>query len=509
MSATDTTPSHIGHAGRSSFNVARSHAPTREKRRYVIPSGRWLQAAYVVIDASFVACDALLASVIRYGDKFGVAITWRLIRLGGLRALDEPAKLYLSLLMLYVGLIVVCCQGQQLYRTIRTRSSTDESLAVAKSVGLATLLLTAFVYLSGASSVSRVIVVFSGILNIATLTAWRLLRRHIVRQRVLNGIGARNVLVIGAGRVGRALAGYFDENPHLGYVVKGFLDQHTNGDDRVLGSIRDLPRVARAHFADEIFVTIPQHRTIVKQIALEAMQLRLAVNVVPELFDGVGRHNRIHQLGDFPVLELYREPTSELGLFAKRAFDVVLSAIFLILVSPLLAILAIAIRIDSPGPAFYSASRVGRKGRLFTCYKLRTMVQDADFQKERLRHLNERNGPFFKIADDPRVTRLGRWLRKYSFDELPQLWNVIKGDMSLVGPRPHPLDDYKQYDLDHLRRLDVRPGVTGLWQVTARRESSFEKSMALDIQYIEDRTFWFDLKILMKTVPEVLRASGN
>jgi lipopolysaccharide/colanic/teichoic acid biosynthesis glycosyltransferase len=137
------------------------------------------------------------------------------------------------------------------------------------------------------------------------------------------------------------------------------------------------------------------------------------------------------------------------------------------------------------------------------------MVQDADFQKERLRHLNERNGPFFKIADDPRVTRLGRWLRKYSFDELPQLWNVIKGDMSLVGPRPHPLDDYKQYDLDHLRRLDVRPGVTGLWQVTARRESSFEKSMALDIQYIEDRTFWFDLKILMKTVPEVLRASGN
>ena len=413
--------------------------------------------------------------------------------------------------MLYVGLIVVCCQGQQLYRTIRTRSSTDESLAVAKSVGLATLLLTAFVYLSGASSVSRVIVVFSGILNIATLTAWRLLRRHIVRQRVLNGIGARNVLVIGAGRVGRALAGYFDENPHLGYVVKGFLDQHTNGDDRVLGSIRDLPRVARAHFADEIFVTIPQHRTIVKQIALEAMQRQPLVmwfrNCLTELAGTTASIN-----WGISVLELYREPTSELGLFAKRAFDAALSAIFLILVSPLLAILAIAIRIDSPGPAFYSASRVGRKGRLFTCYKLRTMGgQDADFQKERLRHLNERNGPFFKIADDPRVTRLGRWLRKYSFDELPQLWNVIKGDMSLVGPRPHPLDDYKQYDLDHLRRLDVRPGVTGLWQVTARRESSFVRRAWRSI-FSTLKTVLSGVsfsKILMKIVPEVLRASGN
>jgi lipopolysaccharide/colanic/teichoic acid biosynthesis glycosyltransferase len=189
--------------------------------------------------------------------------------------------------------------------------------------------------------------------------------------------------------------------------------------------------------------------------------------------------------------------------------DVVLSALGLLLTSPLLLIAALWIRLDSRGPAIYAAQRVGKKGRKFNCYKLRTMVEDADAHKEKLREANERNGPFFKMTGDPRITRCGKWLRKYSIDELPQLLNVLKGDMSLVGPRPHPLDDYERYTIEHLRRLEVKPGVSGSWQVMARRDPSFETSMKLDLEYIEGWSLWLDLKILVRTIPAVLGANGR
>jgi lipopolysaccharide/colanic/teichoic acid biosynthesis glycosyltransferase len=165
--------------------------------------------------------------------------------------------------------------------------------------------------------------------------------------------------------------------------------------------------------------------------------------------------------------------------------------------------------LDSPGPVLYSALRVGKKGRKFQCYKMRTMVEAADAQKERLRAKNERNGPFFKMENDPRVTRCGRWMRKYSIDELPQLVNVLRGEMSLVGPRPHPVDDYERYTLEHLRRLDVKPGVTGQWQVQARRDPSFDTTMTLDLDYIENWSLRKDLGILLKTIPAVMRADGS
>jgi len=152
---------------------------------------------------------------------------------------------------------------------------------------------------------------------------------------------------------------------------------------------------------------------------------------------------------------------------------------------------------------------VGRKGRKFRCYKFRTMVADADARKNGLMHMNERNGATFKIADDPRITRLGRFLRKYSIDELPQLFNVIKGDMSVVGPRPHPEDDFKRYDLEHFRRLDVTPGLTGLWQVSARHDPSFEKNVSLDLEYIENWDVLLDVKILLMTIPVVFRGTGH
>lgn len=197
------------------------------------------------------------------------------------------------------------------------------------------------------------------------------------------------------------------------------------------------------------------------------------------------------------------------GLILKRAMDVILSTIALVLLWPAMLIIAIAIKLESQGRAIYPSLRVGENGRRFACYKFRTMVSGADGLKDNLRRLNQRRGPFFKIADDPRVTPFGRFLRKYSLDELPQFWNVLKGDMSLVGPRPHPVEDCAQYTSEHCRRLRVKPGVTGLWQVLARANPSFEICMILDIAYIEKWSLFLDFSILIRTIPAVLAGEGQ
>jgi lipopolysaccharide/colanic/teichoic acid biosynthesis glycosyltransferase len=198
-----------------------------------------------------------------------------------------------------------------------------------------------------------------------------------------------------------------------------------------------------------------------------------------------------------------------LGQFVKRAMDVGLSAVGMVLFSPWMFVIAIAVRLESPGHVFYRSLRVGQFGQLFECYKFRTMVDGSDCLKQNLRRLNQRRGPFFKIADDPRLTRLGRFLRKYSLDELPQLWNVMMGDMSLVGPRPHPVEDCAQYSSEHFRRLGVKPGVTGLWQVLARANPSFETCMKCDLAYIENWSLLLDCRILVKTITAVLAGEGQ
>jgi len=176
---------------------------------------------------------------------------------------------------------------------------------------------------------------------------------------------------------------------------------------------------------------------------------------------------------------------------------------------PLMLVIAIAVKLESPGPAIYAGLRVGKRGVPFICYKFRTMVPEANRLRNHLRHLNQRRGPFFKIANDPRVTPLGRFLRKYSLDELPQFWNVLKGEMSLVGPRPHPLEDVAQYNSEHEQRLKVIPGMTGLWQVTARENPSFETCMKLDVGYIRNWSLLLDCKILLRTIPAVLAGEGR
>src|SRR6266852_1425977 len=475
---------------------------TRSQRRRV---GYARQASYVAIDV-FLVC---LGAIVLYGARFGFAHHLG-IEIASARQLIHQAytHTYPAFLLLYVVLIVMACMGQHLYRTPREIRALEEGFKVIKAVGFATVLLVLFVFVSGNKEISRMVVASAGVANFATLAGWRYARRLYVLKRARRGEGVSRALIVGAGRLGQTLALWLENNRQLGYSVCGFLDAHPNGDARVLGSIHDLKKVALEQFADQLFVTQHADREVVKEICVEARRLRLNLNVVPDIYDGLGWHAPLRSIGGFPVIELHGQPIPAFGLAVKRVVDVVAASVGLILVAPVLAFAALCIRLDSPGPVIYSALRVGKKGKKFRCHKLRTMVNDADARKEKLRKANERNGPFFKMENDPRVTRCGRLLRKYSIDEVPQLVNVLRGDMSLVGPRPHPVDDFERYTLEHLRRLDVKPGITGLWQIKSRRDPSFETNMARDLDYIENWNLRMDLRILLDTIPVIVRANG-
>jgi lipopolysaccharide/colanic/teichoic acid biosynthesis glycosyltransferase len=210
-----------------------------------------------------------------------------------------------------------------------------------------------------------------------------------------------------------------------------------------------------------------------------------------------------------PKPETSRTDSLPLARTTKRLVDIFLSALCLVLSGPLLAVLAGLVKVDSRGPVLYWAPRAGKDGAPFPCCKIRTMVVGADRRKDEFRAHNERQGPIFKLTNDPRVTRVGRFLRRYSLDEIPQLWNVLKGEMSLVGPRPHPIDEYERYEAWHRRRLEVTPGLTGLWQVTARCDPSFQRNMQLDLEYIERWSLALDLRILCRTAGVVLAGTGK
>jgi exopolysaccharide biosynthesis polyprenyl glycosylphosphotransferase len=217
----------------------------------------------------------------------------------------------------------------------------------------------------------------------------------------------------------------------------------------------------------------------------------------------------VDYIGDIPVITLHREPVPSAALFLKRLLDIAGAVTGLALAGPIMAIVALLIRMDSPGRVIYSAERTGAKGHRFRCHKFRSMVSNADHLKEDLRAQNQRQGPIFKIDADPRITRVGRFIRRYSLDELPQLWNVLRGDMSLVGPRPHPVEEVRNYELHHYRRLDVKPGITGLWQITARHSPSFDLNMHLDLTYIENWSLRLDLRILFSTIRVLFAPEGS
>jgi exopolysaccharide biosynthesis polyprenyl glycosylphosphotransferase len=383
-----------------------------------------------------------------------------------------------------------------------------QARTLGKAILYATVILCIAYLLQGASTLFITAICAAGALNFGALLSWRWdvwRRRHRTGVR---GQDVRNVLIIGAGVIGQRIASLIGEHPEVGRVVCGFLDDEKPLSNRVIGRVSDLALLARRGFVDEVILAGPQDWRLRLRALHEAEQLNLDVEIVPDLCGYKPAVNQVEQVEELLVISLHEESLPVVALLLKRVVDVLVSAVALLLLTPILALIAGLIRLDSPGPVIYAALRAGRKGRLFRCCKFRTMVADADASKPTLREHNERSGPFFKMANDPRITRVGRFLRRYSIDELPQLWNVLRGEMSLVGPRPHPLDDFAAYQIEHLARLDVTPGITGLWQVTARGDPSFEKGVELDREYIRKWSLGLDLRILLQTLSTVVRGSG-
>ena len=419
--------------------------------------------------------------------------------------------------LLYAGWFAICVvfimRSYGLYTPLQYRSGLHEQRMTVQSTFTAGLILCGTMYVTRNLAVSRVAVALLVLLTTVMLCGRRAMWRRVIYKRYLNGMETRNVMIVGAGRVGHALRNHLDSLRYLGFRFKGFIAlterEGETGDADVVGDLRNCVSVARSLFVDEIFFSVPASKKVVISLVDEARSAGIDVRVVPDLYDGLAWNAPVEYIGQFPTIPLHRREFPIGAFLMKRGLDITLSSLALLVLSPLMLVIGLAVKFGSDGPIFYRAQRIGRKGRTFVCYKFRTMVVNADRMKADLEHMNEREGVLFKMTNDPRITRVGQMLRKYSLDEMPQFYNVVRGDMSLVGPRPPIASEVEQYDLPHLRRLDVLPGITGLWQVEARQDPSFDSYISLDTAYVENWSLWLDLKILARTVNVVLGGTGS
>ena len=424
-------------------------------------------------------------------------------------AANMPSLLMLTIFGVY---LVLASRLFGLYRPGDNFSGLHEQRMTVQAVFTSGLLLCGTLYLTRGYAVSRLAVLLTVVLTMPMLMLRRALWRKLRERRYLLGLEVRNVLIVGDGRVGHALRNHLEALPHMGFRFKGFIALHEDRDrdsPHLVGDIRNCVAVARSLFVDEIYFSTPADKRIVVSVVEEARALGIEVRVVPDLYDGLAWNAPVEYIGQFPTIPLHRREFPRGAFVLKRGIDILLATLALVVASPVMLVIAIMIRLDSSGPIFYAAERIGRKGRVFRCFKFRTMVPNADRIKHEIAHMNERDNVLFKVQNDPRVTKIGAKLRKYSLDELPQFFNVLKGDMSLVGPRPPLASEVEKYDLAHLRRLDVLPGITGLWQIEARQDPSFDSYISLDTAYVENWNLMLDVRILARTVGVVLAGTGS
>jgi exopolysaccharide biosynthesis polyprenyl glycosylphosphotransferase len=382
------------------------------------------------------------------------------------------------------------------------------------TAALAALSISGIAPLIGLASLHTESLALEIMLTSAGMSIARSLWRRRIARHFKSGVATLNFIIAGADAAGREVRDYLASLDYLGYRFKGFIQLSGTPDPKIpaedlLGAIADIIPISKSIFVDEIIFSHRPETGILIATLDGARTAGIDVRLIPSVSETLQGRNDVHYVGNLPTIVLHQRHTRAASLFVKRILDVIAAALGLIATLPITIAVAVAIRLDSAGPLFYGSDRVGFKGRVFPCYKFRTMVSDADHCRAAIEHLNERQGILFKISNDPRITRAGKFLRKYSLDELPQLWNVLRGDMSMVGPRPPILSEVAQYEIDHLRRLEVTPGITGLWQVEARHKPSFDNYIELDRAYVRNWSLGLDLSILLRTVKVVLMGTGT
>jgi exopolysaccharide biosynthesis polyprenyl glycosylphosphotransferase len=451
-----------------------------------------MRAVLVISDVVVMLAAFASASVLRFGA--GWVRHWT--------AIFDAFPLVLGL---GIGSVVAIFAVQGLYDLSLRWTLRDELLEVGR-VGLAIAALTlAGLFAVNADQVSRLFLATFFPLVAAGVATGRVAVRASFRQADRRGRGARQILMVGSGPLAHR---YLDRallEVDYGVRVIGYVgpESDTLPLERI-GGLADLPRVLMTEVVDEVVIAMPlvQGRDI--DFALTAAEeqgkaARIPLHLREEAIAGA----RIESVGRTPTLTISNDADRSLPRIAKRAIDVVLASLALLGAAPLMLVVAAAIAVTDGRPVIFRQRRTGLQGRDFPAYKFRTMVRDAEERKAALQSQNERTGPVFKIAEDPRVTPLGRFLRKTSIDELPQLVNVVKGEMSLVGPRPATLDEVERYAPWHRRRLSVKPGITGLWQISGRNDPDFDNWVALALAYIDDRLARGDLRQLV--TPPVAR----
>lgn len=463
-----------------------------------------IKLAYIFIDIFFIYLSIFLACWVRQGS-LGFPVTFTSL-------LFDETNAFRFAFLIWLFTTIYFNSSNGLYTTRREVLEGIEIWSVIRSVILSSLVVVVVFYVLKLEGFPRTIFIIALSQMIVFLSIWRVFKRIFVEFLVAGGYNNVNTLIIGAGKVGVALAKEIEKRAGLGIKVVGFLDDLKEGTGeknnfKILGKISDFASIARRHFVTKMFITIHHDGQVFLKLLEQAKDMGVSVRVVPQGFDLTTGEFYKYNIGLIPILE-YSEGQNLRKQAGKRLFDFVLGLILFILLIPVFFVIALIIKLDSNGPVFYRSNRYGRNGQIFQMYKFRSMVQDADKVLEKLRQSNEVDGPIFKIKKDPRITPVGCMLRKSSLDELPQIFNVIKGDMSLVGPRPLPIEQIEKEDLRQLMRLEIRPGITGLWQIRGRSDISFARLLKWDIWYINNWSFWLDLNILYLTIPVVIKAKG-